>query len=571
MNSRRNVLRSFIPLLIVILLLSMMMGTVSAQDQKRVIRSASSSEPPVLIDYVSASGFAWAFSRIHAHEAWGLDQEANLIPLLVDEVPSAENGGFVHTDDGKTIVTFKIADWAKWSDGEPIVADDFKIVRDIMTDGITLSHAARFVRGAPVESLEQGDTDKDVILTIAQPVADVISTAIMPLPNHVLREQYEAALAEGKGFDTLDYVRNPSVSSGPYILSEWVSGSFLRFVRNEFYHVPGWADEYVVNIYPDATVVQQVMANGEAEITSSLNDPLLAVEFVAENPNLDVTMSFSGSRLELHINHGEGAIPAMRDLRVRQAMVLGIDRQSIADDLFDGLTKVSRSYWDTTPWYNPNLEIPTFDPEAAIALLREAGWYDEDGDGTAEAHGVDGVEDGTPLKLRGFSYSDGWGGPYSATALAVQDMLGDIGMDVDMTLMLWSAIAAPRSEGGVRNLGDYDIILGGRGTGTESINQTKWWACADIPGENLESGNNYQFYCNPELDTNWDTVATSLDEQERLDAVYRIQEIMNDDVVSIFIVDLNSVLVRSKSLENVEYAPGGNTLYYNINEWQIAN
>lgn len=571
MNPRGKAVRiSFYPL-VTLLLLALIVGTVGAQDQKRVIRSASTSEPPVLIDYVSASGFAWAFSRIHAHETWGLDKDAQLIPLLVDEVPSQENGGFVHTDDGKTVVTFKIADWARWSDGEPIVADDFKLVYDIMTDGITIGHPARFVRGAPVESVAQGATEKDVIVTINQPVADVIATAIMPLPNHVLREPYEAAKAEGKGFETLDYVRNPSVSSGPFVLAEWVTGSFLRFVRNEFYHTPAWADEFVVSIYPDVTVVSQVMANGEAEYTGSLNDPLLATEIVAEHPNLSLTTSFAGTRLELHINHGEGANPAMRDLRVRRAMYMGIDRESIANDLFDGLLTVSYSYWSGTPWFNPNLEIPAFDLEGAIALLREAGWYDEDGDGVAEAHGVDGVEDGTPLQLRGFSYSDGWGGPYAATALAVQDMLGDIGMDVDMTLMLWSAIAAPRSEGGIRNLGDYDLILGGRGTGTESINQTQWWNCNDIPGEDLEVGNNYQFYCNPEMDALWNIVATSLDDQERLDAAYKIQEIMNNDVVSIFMVNLDSVYVHSTSLENVAVAPGGPTLYYNLHEWQIAS
>ena len=40
-----------------------------------------------------------------------------------------------------------------------------------------------------------------------------------------------------------------------------------------------------------------------------------------------------------------------------------------------------------------------YDPERAKALLDEAGWRDEDGDGIREAHGVEGVEDGTPLSL----------------------------------------------------------------------------------------------------------------------------------------------------------------------------
>jgi peptide/nickel transport system substrate-binding protein len=561
--------KSLFRLLVILALLSLMVGAVSAQD-KHVIRIAAAGEPPVLIDYVSASGAAWAFSRIHSHEAWGLDNESNLIPLLVDEVPSVENGGFVHTDDGKTVVTFHISDGAKWSDGEPIVAADFQFVYDIMNDGVTNRDPARFAANAPVSSIEQGETDKDVIVTIDAPVADVASTAIMPLPAHILREPYEAGLAEGKGFDTLDYVRNPTVTSGPFSLGEWVSGSYLRFVKNPFYAKEIWADEYLVSIYPDVSVIEQVMANNEADYTTALSDPLAAAEFVAENPNLEITTAFTGTRLELHINNGEGAFPALRDVRVRQALRLGIDRQGMVDGLFDGLVEVANSYWTGTPWYDSNLTPVGYDPEAADALLTEAGWYDEDGDGVRESHGVEGVDDGTAMKLRGYSYSDGWAGPYSAVALVVQDNLKDLGIDVDMTLMLWSAIAAPFDEGGIRTTGNYDLIIGGRGTGTASVNQTAWWACSEQASADLPSGTNYQYYCNPEMDTLWTSLGASLDDAERQDAANQIQEIMDRDVPSVFLVTLPSVAVKSKALQNVEASPGGNTLYYNLNEWEVV-
>lgn len=557
-------------LLVVLALLSLMVGAVSAQE-KHVIRWAWNYEPPTQIDYVSASGASWLYDRIHAHESWGMDQDGNLIPLLVDEVPSVENGGFVHSDDGKTIVSFTISDSALWSDGEPIVADDFILVYDIMTDGVTLGVPSRFVNNAAVESVVQGETDKDVIVTINELIADVITTAIQPLPAHILREEYAAALADGKGFDTLDYVRNPTVSSGPFILAEWVSGSFLRYVKNPYYPRDVWADELLINVYPDPSVIEQVMATGEADYTGALNDPLAAAEFVADNPNLEMATAFNGTRLELHINNGPGAFPALRDVNVRRAIRLGIDRQGMVDGLFEGMTDIARSYWGNTPWYDPNLSAPVYDPEAADAMLTEAGWYDENGDGARESHGVDGVEDGTAMKLRGFSYSDGWAGPYSAVALVVQDNLKDLGIDMDMNLLLWSAIAAPFDEGGIRTTGSYDMIIGGRGTGTISIDQTEWWACADQASAELPSGSNYQYYCNPEMDAAWDVLGASLDDSERLAAAYKIQEIMDADVPSVFLVNLDTVSVKSKSLINVEASPGSNTLFYNLNEWEIVS
>ena len=94
----------------VALILAIMIGGVSAQDKKRVIRWAMSGEPAVLVDYVTTAGSAYVQNRIYALGTWSNDASGNLQPLLVDVIPSEENGGVVHTDEGKTITTFTIAD-----------------------------------------------------------------------------------------------------------------------------------------------------------------------------------------------------------------------------------------------------------------------------------------------------------------------------------------------------------------------------------------------------------------------------------------------------------------------------
>ena len=77
------------------LILTIVFGGVSAQDEKRVIRWAMSGEPAVLVDYVTTAGSAYIQNRIYALGTWSNDAAGNLQPLLVDVIPSVENGGVV--------------------------------------------------------------------------------------------------------------------------------------------------------------------------------------------------------------------------------------------------------------------------------------------------------------------------------------------------------------------------------------------------------------------------------------------------------------------------------------------
>ena len=80
---------------------------------------------------------------------------------------------------------------------------------------------------------------------------DVVNSAMVPLPNHILREQYETALAAGQGFDTLtDWLRGPTVSNGPVVFEEWVSGNYIRYVRNENFWHDVWLDELLDQLLP---------------------------------------------------------------------------------------------------------------------------------------------------------------------------------------------------------------------------------------------------------------------------------------------------------------------------------
>ncbi len=78
---------------------------------------------------MSFSGYLRPF---YLKPVWDFDENAKPVPVLVTEIPSVDNGGV--SADGKTI-TLKLRDDVKWSDGEPLTADDFAFTFDmVMSD-----------------------------------------------------------------------------------------------------------------------------------------------------------------------------------------------------------------------------------------------------------------------------------------------------------------------------------------------------------------------------------------------------------------------------------------------------
>jgi ABC-type transport system substrate-binding protein len=233
-------------------------GPAYAQNNPKVLRMATTVEPPILIDYFD-SGAAFLPMRIFMQPQWAKLPDGTVVPTLIDELPSEQNGGLSLTADGKSVIKFKIADWAVWSDGQPIVADDFTLVFDVATDGISNLRASyRFIYGAKVESITQGATDKDVVITFAGPQPEWANAWIPPLPAHILWAPYAAALKDHKGMDTMvDYLRAPTVGNGPYVFAEWQPGQFVRFTRNPKYWKTPYFDEVVLSFYPDTNVIKQ--------------------------------------------------------------------------------------------------------------------------------------------------------------------------------------------------------------------------------------------------------------------------------------------------------------------------
>lgn len=547
--------------LIAIVSLVLLVGTWSsfAQDNPRVLRAAIDQEPTSLNPYYTIQQAAYNFIDLYLLEPWLMNENIELQPILVDELPINVEGGVVLNDEGNTVVRYTLNDAAMWSDGTPVTAADFIFPFEVANDGLSNT----VVAFANIANVEQGESEKEVVVTFTGPTANWFDAGWYPLPEHVLRADYDAAIAEGVGLDTLDWNFAPTVSNGSFVFDEFSSGSFMRLVRNENFSTPAWFEEIVVQFFADPIVMRTALANGEADIAHNFQ-PADVIDLL-DNENIVVDNKFDSGREAWWFNLGRDPNPVLQDARVRRAIAMGLDRELIVQELLGGLTEVPNSFWDNTPFYNDAIPVIEFDPDGAQALLAEVGYTDSDGDGICEANGVEGVEDGTPLS---FSVGTTTAPLRVDTQVVAQDMLADICIDLELSNYEGSQWATPFTEGGGFR-GGFDGALQFFGfTAFEGIQPPNWFGCSQIPSEDNPNGINVVHTCFEEMDAQWQALGTTLDADEAQGIADEIQQFMAEEVFWIGLWNRPQLTVYNAALLNVR--PGGQTPYINVAEWERA-
>ncbi len=168
------------------------------------------------------------------------------------------------------------------------------------------------------------------------------------LPKHIVEPMFEA---EGT-LDTVEYNKAPTVGCGPFVFDEWESGSFARFVVNENYWLERpKLDEIFFRFVPDDASQIAALKAGDGDVGT-----FFAYSDLPELEEAGITIfnSFSGYNEGIYFNqHPEKGKPAMKDVRVRQAIAYGFNRQKLVDDLLLGRTGVAATDWDNSPWVDP--------------------------------------------------------------------------------------------------------------------------------------------------------------------------------------------------------------------------
>lgn len=492
--------------------------------------------------------FSWTTWQMYLHWAWEFDQNNEPFPRLVTEIPSEENGGI--SEDG-TVITMHLRDDLKWSDDTPLTADDFVFTWEMaVSPSNTVTSTYPYENVASVEAPDP----QTVVVTFTEPFAPWLATLWHGIfPAHVLRPIYEA---EGT-IDNAEWLKNPAVGCGPYVLAEWESGSYARFTRNEnYWGTPAIIDEIFIRFVPDDASQVAALQAGDADLGTFIaysDVPTL------KDAGLNIVVEPSGySEWMFFLVNEEVGHPALLDVNVRKAIALSIDRESINSDLLLGLTKPPASFWDAMPFYNnPPLENYPYDPEESKRLLDEAGWVDNNGDGTRDKNGEE-LELDYATTIREIRQD---------VQAVIQQQLADVGVKVNISSVDADIYFASYGEDGPAAKGEYDIQEWSDGPLFPDAD-LYYWLCSEIPSDEYPSGSNWFYLCDEELDQLIQLQATQVDANERQKTISQINQLFYDKVYILGLWQDPDVYAVGSRLLNVKFS--GATMFYNIGEWDIA-
>ena len=192
-------------------------------------------------------------------------------------------------------------------------------------------------------------------------------------PNSLLPEAL--ALYQGRVLPAnidVDSLTNDADGTGPFMMKERVPGERTVLERNPDYWEEGkpYADEVIFFYMPEAQTRLEALKTGSIDIVTPLGASEAAGLEGVDGVKVSQVSSSSYFNLAMEIDE-----PPFDDVRVRKAIQLATDRDSIQKAAFFGLGTIGGDHPipPSDPNYNPDAAAPAYDPEAAKALLAEAG------------------------------------------------------------------------------------------------------------------------------------------------------------------------------------------------------
>jgi len=530
------------------------------------VTGAWSQEPDSIVSYYTQMSYAVWITQLTLAGLGEWDDAGNLVSELAADVPSSANGGV--SADGLTI-TWKLQDCLFWSDGEPLTSADVKFTwESIMDPGNAVLSRTGYDKIASIDTPD----DTTVVLNFSElyPPWQTLFTqgpnnqgAI--LPKHVLDGQ--------TGLEGNAFIHQPTVSSGPWVITDWVAGDHMQLLPNpNFFKGRAKLDQVFIKFVPDPETALAALQTGDVDwypdfsesdiATVNALEPAVHLKVVPGADfehyffNLGTTAGVDGAG----ISDLNGFCP-FKDIRVRKAITLGINRQAFVDSLLEGKTTVPASQFPNSGWTNTSLVPDAYDADAAAALLEEAGY-------TLGADGIrSGTCDGVDTKLS-FNFETTTKQLRVDIALAVQSDLAKIGVEFKPIHTPAGTFFASYSDGGVLGMGKYDMAGYTTGFYPDPFVGADSYTCKTIPNAANPSGTNSYHICDPALDALWAALNATADPAVRKVAADELQKYIYDQYYVVMMYARANVYGY---VDRFVPAPFGffSNLNWNSEEWDV--
>jgi peptide/nickel transport system substrate-binding protein len=495
--------------------------TGSGDDGGKVVFTYGDTSEPSSINpmsgYLATEFYFWNWAY-HLPIAFGVD-DMSAKPDLVTDVQTSENG---------MTFTYTLRDDVTWSDGQPLTADDFAFTMNMYKDNhaylpqnylTLLDGDVRVVNDTTVEF----DTKEPTSLYSG----DVPYMYTYILPKHVFED-----VEKPKQYDNV-----PMVASGPFMVTEYETGQFVRMVRN-----PEWTgaepamDEIIYRIFKSEDAEAEALKAGEidfgyfdsANVFNSLQNQPNVGTLDASVPAFDELAMNTGSAFQepdgAFKPHGDGH-PALQDPVVRRAMRMAVNSQELVDKVQLGYGSPGTSIIPPVSiagarWEPTGDEVIPWDIEGANALLDEAGYEDTDNDGVREM-----PNGGDPLSFRYYVQTNDQN--TTKAAPFIKEWLSQIGIETKVEAMSSGKL------GDEINAGTYDLFHWGWYPDPDPDSALSWFTCDERPPDGSAYGNNDSYYCNPQYDEMFNEQRTTLDSTARFNVVHEMQKLYYEDAAYI--------------------------------------
>ena len=327
------------------------------------------------IDAMMAKSYLLAMTR---RPLTVYDARWELVCMLCTELPTIENGLAVPEDlpDGRKgiAVTYSIHPDAAWGDGVPVTTADVLFTWEVGR------HPQSGVSNAELyRRILRIDARDDKTFTVHADRITFDYNAINDfglLPAHLERAAFEepAEYRNRTKFDT--DTTNPGLYFGPYRIAEVATGSHVVLEPN-----PTWWGRkpafrrIVVRIVENTAALEANLLSGSIDyIAGELGVTLDQALSLEKRRGADFTFLYETGLIYEHIDLNLDN-PILADRRVRQALLHGLNREAITQQLFAGKQPVADSFVSPLDWVHvKGLKPYPYDPKRAAALLDEAGW-----------------------------------------------------------------------------------------------------------------------------------------------------------------------------------------------------
>jgi peptide/nickel transport system substrate-binding protein len=265
-------------------------------------------------------------------------------------------------EDG-TILDIELREGVTFHDGTEFNAEAVKWNLDHRMDE-TVQSLSRAALIAVIDRVEVVDTLK-VRIVLKQRAPDLLG-------NLSQREGFMISPTSAQEMG--DRFGSNPVGTGPFVFKEWLFGNRIVLEKNQDYWEEGkpYLDRVIFIQTASPTVGIPRLLTGEIQAIGGLTPT--DIRPLENNENIQLIPSPGSRWVSLHIRSGS---EPFNELKVRQAIAYGIDRQKIIDVTMAGLAKVANGPTPAGLWWSAE-DLPSFehDPEKARELLAEAGYAD---------------------------------------------------------------------------------------------------------------------------------------------------------------------------------------------------